>query len=474
MMLGSATSADQIYDAVAQGAERLGNAPKREHRKTLVLSRADGSRAVVDHSVAAGELRQHGAVLELWDEPMLTRVIMVVDDKSHEQDVLLDYNVDLCQMVSVIQSSFKSKLPVAATPMVFSMRSDSEPERWLKLNLPLNQQRLGVCRLVARRVVDLTSPAALVVGGALGAGGSLNGDASALTAGEARAALAPTTADAADAAIHRVSMSIQSRRHERHKLSTAQELWCVLKDNLLLLYTSAKDTVPVQCLTLELFVALSISLLKGRRAIVLRRSNRQVQVAPAAASTATLDNADTIADATDVDFYLLQPPTDDVQRFWLALLRRRCLSGRRRACACVSARDDAWARAGAKVFGAPLDEVLERQQRKPPIPKLVEALVGYLEGNALPARVERLLLHPPTSRTLLECYRADIDQGAPLDLSACRDPWTVAALLRQVCARCAALRVRLSLTRFSCSTLQSCPNRCSDSTHTNGSFGCSV
>jgi hypothetical protein len=65
-------------------------------------------------------------------------------------------------------------------------------------------------------------------------------------------------------------------------------------------------------IALELFVALSISLLKGRRAIVLRRSNRQAQVNPplppsasaAGATTpgapvASLDNADTIADATE-------------------------------------------------------------------------------------------------------------------------------------------------------------------------------
>jgi hypothetical protein len=47
-----------------------------------------------------------------------------------------------------------------------------------------------------------------------------------------------STADAADAAIHRASMGIQSRRSERQKLSAQQELWCVLKDNLLLLYST--------------------------------------------------------------------------------------------------------------------------------------------------------------------------------------------------------------------------------------------
>lgn len=132
-------------------------------------------------------------------------------------------------------------------------------------------------------------------------------------------------------------MGIQSRRSERQKLSVQQELWCVLKDNLLLLYNAPTDTAPVQCekkliklslfiylfikqpiilsgITLELFVALSISLLKGRRAIVLRRSNRQVQVTPpppppsAAAGgsggsvVASLDNSDTIADATEYTF----------------------------------------------------------------------------------------------------------------------------------------------------------------------------
>ena len=118
---------------------------------------------------------------------------------------------------------------------------------------------------------------------------------------------------------------------------------CVLKDNLLYLYNTPTDPAPTRCLALELFVALAITLQQGRRAIVLRRANRQLASA-------------TAAGPPDVDFYLLHPTHDAQQDHWTKLLRRRCLSH-------------------AKVFGAPLDEVLERQQRKPPVPKLVEELV---------------------------------------------------------------------------------------------------
>ena len=52
-----------------------------------------------------------------------------------------------------------------------------------------------------------------------------------------------STADAADAALHRAPMVVQSRRHDKQKLSTPQELWLVLKDNLLLMYNSPKVTI---------------------------------------------------------------------------------------------------------------------------------------------------------------------------------------------------------------------------------------
>jgi hypothetical protein len=87
---------------------------------------------------------------------------------------------------------------------------------------------------------------------------------------------------------------------------------------------------------------------KGRKAIVLRRANRQLSS----------------GNQQQVDFYLLHPQSDEQQEQWTRLLRRRCLSH-------------------AKVFGAPLDEVLERQQRKPPVPKLVEELVLSFESRCV-------------------------------------------------------------------------------------------
>jgi hypothetical protein len=277
--------------------------------------------------------------------------------------------------------------------ILFAVRDTPDaPMRWLRLNLPLNQQRVARgATLFAFDTNLLCVEPALSVGARLGAGGQLDGDASPFTPASSRPA-----ADAAVAGIHRALINVQSRQRDQQQLTSRRDLWCVLKDHLLYFYDAPGDTSPSACVPLELFVVLSITLSGGRRALVLRRSNRQL---------------DSVAQQQNLDFYLLQLATEDAQRLWRNTLRERCLSG-------------------LKVFGVPLDEVLERQQRKPPIPKLIEALVGYLDVNALPIQVPRLLLQPPASMALLQCMRDDADHGRSVDLATCRDPHVVAYLLR--------------------------------------------
>ena len=226
MPLGQSSSMNDVVNAVNDGAEKFGTVKRQGAAQQIVVSRPDGTRQLVSAETSMDVLKQVGVVVELWDEPLVSRCVLVIDRQEFEQDVLLDFNVDLGQMVAVVQNAFKARLQ-NATPIVFSVRSTNadEPgserdirrqrnntfffqscrlrfvlvfetgffsERWLKLNMPLNQQRIiGGSRIVARRVVDLTTPPALTVGGALGAGGSFNGDNGAMTPGEARQSFAP-------------------------------------------------------------------------------------------------------------------------------------------------------------------------------------------------------------------------------------------------------------------------------------------
>jgi hypothetical protein len=300
------------------------------------------------------------------------------------RETLLDFTVELSLMCDVVDKS---------RSIVFGVRDAPDaPMRWLRLNLPLNQQRVARgATIFAFDVNVLCAEPAVSVGGRLGAGGQFDGDASPFTPASSRPA-----ADPAVAGIHRALISVQSRQRDQQQLTSRRDIWCVLKDHLLYFYDAPGDATPSACVPLELFVVLAITLTGGRRALVLRRSNRQL---------------DSVAQQQNLDFHLLQFANEDAQRLWRNTLRERCLSG-------------------LKVFGVPLDEVLERQQRKPPIPKLIEALVGYLDVNALPIQVPRLLLQPPASMALLQCMRDDADHGRSVDLATCRDPHVVGFLLR--------------------------------------------
>ena len=232
----------------------------------------------------------------------------------------------------------------------------------LRLNLPLSAQRVpSGAALTAFATSALCGPAALAVGGAID-------DAS------------RPAADPSVATVHRTWLSVQQRVRDASRLSTRKEFYAVLKDHLLYFYESESAATPSEAVALELFVALSITLSANRKAIVLRRGNRQ--------DTSGGDGANVGGGGggpTDIDFYLLQPKSDELQREWSALLRERALSGH-------------------KVFGVPLDELLERQKRKPPVPKLVESLIGYLDVNAIPAAVPRLLLAAPRSAALVQVH----------------------------------------------------------------------
>ena len=389
---------ESLSDALTATMARLGTLKRVSARRCQLDMLADGLRAQGGHQAgarvvvngrlhSAGDAVSAGDSVELWGEPVSVPVVVHgVGDSVTSSDVLVDLSVELAQMADVIDKQ--------RTLLFAAVDAPGAAMRWLRLNVPLNAQRVsarGGLVLHAFDASQLLVEPALSVGSRLGNGGSFEGDA----CPPVSAAPHRPAADASVAAIHRAVLSVQTRQREQTQLSARRDVQCVLKDHLLYLYESPAHPLPLQCVALELFVALSITLSGNRRAIVLRRSNRQLDVAP----------------KENVDFVLLQAGSDEQLALWRGLLRERCLSGQ-------------------KVFGVPLDEVLERQQRKPPVPKVIESLVGYLDVNALPIRVPRLMLQPPSSMALLQCLRDDADHGRSLELGTCRDPHAVAYLLR--------------------------------------------
>ena len=90
--------------------------------------------------------------------------------------------------------------------------------------------------------------------------------------------------------------------------------------------------------------------------------------------------------------------------------------------------DDA---AAARIFGAPLHVVMNRQGRRPPIPFIMAATVEYLEAHVL--RVPRLFFIEPSSAAQQAADRLveEYDNGVDVRLAKVDDPVVVALLFRR-------------------------------------------
>jgi hypothetical protein len=128
MSLGQSTSINEVVNAVNDGAEKFGTVKRQGvAQQQIVVARPDGTRQLVSAGESMDVLKQVGVVVELWDEPLVSKCVLVVERQEFEQDVLLDFNVDLGQMVAVVQNAFKARLQTA-TPVIFSVRSPNNDE----------------------------------------------------------------------------------------------------------------------------------------------------------------------------------------------------------------------------------------------------------------------------------------------------------------------------------------------------------